>query len=88
MKVAHPSITCSLDETETPVAGVWGHTPTIVFELDGMRLNADRRFCTGRLEASMDDCDIEEDMGQVSSDVKTLLTISHNTLTITEGNVL
>jgi hypothetical protein len=38
--------------------------------LDGMRQDADKRFWIGRLEASEDNCDIEEGMGQMSTNVK------------------
>jgi hypothetical protein len=52
--------------------------------LDGMRQDTDRRFWTERLEASEDNCDIEEDLGQVSIGVKIVLQMSHNTLTRAE----
>jgi hypothetical protein len=52
--------------------------------LDGIRQDADRRFWIERLEASKDNCDIEEDTGQMSTGVKILLPMSHNTLTIAD----
>jgi len=53
--------------------------------LDGMRHDADRRFSIERLEASKDNCDIKDDLGQMSTVVENLLPMSHNTLTIAEG---
>ena len=47
----------------------------------------DRRFWIEQLEASEDNCDIEEDMGQMSTGVKIVLQMSHNTLTRTEEYV-
>ena len=41
--------------------------------LDGMRHDADRRFWIERLEASQDNCDIKDDMGQMSTSVKIAL---------------
>jgi hypothetical protein len=38
-------------------------------------------FRIERLEASEDNCDIEEDLGQVSTGVKIALPMSHNSLT-------
>jgi hypothetical protein len=55
--------------------------------LDGMRQDADRRFWIERLEASEDNCDIEEDMEQMSTGVKIVLQMSHNILTRTEEYV-
>jgi hypothetical protein len=52
-----------------------------------MRHDADRRFWIGRLEASDDNCDIEEDTGQVSTGVEIVLQMSHNILTRTEEYV-
>jgi hypothetical protein len=52
--------------------------------LDGMRQDTDRRFWINRLEASEDSCDVEEDMGQVSTGVEIVLQMSHNTLTRAE----
>ena len=52
--------------------------------LDGMRQDTDRRFWIEQLEASEDSCDIEEDMGQVSTGVEIVLQMSHNTLTRAE----
>ena len=49
--------------------------------LDGMRHDADRRFWIERLEASKDNCDIKDDMGQMSTSVKIALSMSHNSLT-------
>jgi len=55
--------------------------------LDGMHQDADRRFWVGRLKASDDNCDIEEDMGQMSTGVKIVLPMSHNALTRAEEYV-
>ena len=52
--------------------------------LDGMRQDTDRRFWIEQLEASEDNCDIEEDMGQVNTGVEIVLQMSHNTLTRAE----
>ena len=54
--------------------------------LDGMRQDHDRQFWIERLEASEDNCDIDEDLGQVSTDVEIVLqmSMSHNTLTRAE----
>jgi hypothetical protein len=39
------------------------------------------------LEASEDICDIEEDLGQIATEVKIALPVSHNVLTIVEEYV-
>jgi hypothetical protein len=39
------------------------------------------------LEASEDNCDIEEDMGQMETGVKIAFPVSHNSLTIVEEYV-
>jgi hypothetical protein len=49
--------------------------------LDGMRQDADRRFWIERLEVSEDNCDIEEDMGQVSRGGKIVLQMVDKTST-------
>jgi hypothetical protein len=49
--------------------------------LDGMHRDADREFWIERLEASEDNCDIEEDMGQMSTGVKIVLKMSDKTST-------
>ncbi len=49
--------------------------------LDGLRQDADRRFWVEQMEAREDNCDIEEDTGQVSTGVEIVLQMSHNTLT-------
>ena len=49
--------------------------------LDGMRHDADRRFWIERLEASKDNCDIKDDMGQMSTCVKIALSMFYNYLT-------
>ena len=56
--------------------------------LDGMRQDPDRRFWIEQLEASEESCDIEEDMGQVSTDVEIVLQMSHNTLTRAEEYIM
>jgi hypothetical protein len=55
--------------------------------LDGMPQDPDRRFWIERLEAPEDNRDMEEDLGQMSTGVKIVLQMSHNTLTITEEYV-
>ena len=52
--------------------------------LDGMRQDTDRRFWIERLEASEDNCGIEEDTGKRSIGVEIVLRMSHNTLTRAE----
>ena len=49
-----------------------------------MRQDNNRRFWIERLDASEDSCDIEEEMGQVSTGVEIVLQMSHNTLTRAE----
>ena len=46
--------------------------------LDGMCHDADRRFWIEQLEASKDNCDIKDDMGQMSTGVKIAFPMSHN----------
>ena len=60
---------------------------TLFSILDGMRQDAGRRFGIERLEASEDNCDIEEDLGQMSTGVKIAFPMSHNVLTIVEEYV-
>ena len=48
------------------------------------RQNSNRRCWIVRIEALEDYCGIEEDMGQMSTDVEIVLQLSHNTLTIVE----
>ena len=55
--------------------------------LDGMRHDADRRFWIERLEATKDNCDIKDDMGQMSTGVKIALSMSHNSLTIIKDEI-
>jgi hypothetical protein len=55
--------------------------------LDGMSQDVDRRFCIERLDASEDNCDIEEDMEQMNTDVKIALQMSRNILTRTDEYV-
>ena len=52
--------------------------------LGGSRQNSNRWFWIVRIEAFEDNCGIEEDMGQMSTGVEILLTMSHNTLTSVE----
>jgi hypothetical protein len=52
--------------------------------LDGMCQDPDRRFWIERLEASEDNCGIEEDTGKRSIGVEILLSMSHNALTTAE----
>ncbi len=49
--------------------------------LDGMRQDPGWRFWIERLEATGDNFDIEEDLGQVSTGVKIVLQMSHNIIT-------
>jgi hypothetical protein len=55
--------------------------------LDGLRPDADRRYWLERLEVQEDNCDTEEDIGQMSTGVEILLQMSHNTLTSVEEYV-
>ena len=55
--------------------------------LDGVRLDSERRYWIERLEASEDNCDIEEDTGHIRTGVEIVLQMSHNTLTIVEEYV-
>ena len=52
--------------------------------LDGMRSDTDKRFWKDLLEESEGNYDIEENTGQASTGVKTLLQMAHNTLTRAE----
>ncbi len=55
-----------------------GLRPTLLYpgwDASGYR----QAFWIERLEASEDNCDIEEDLGQMSTGVEILLTMSHNT---------
>jgi len=47
--------------------------------LDGMHQDPDRRFRVEQLEPEEDNCDIEEDTGQMSTGVEIVLQMSHNT---------
>ncbi|MEW5873174.1 MAG: hypothetical protein AB1894_28195 [Chloroflexota bacterium] len=55
--------------------------------LDGMRQDSDKRFWIERLEASKDNCGVEENTGQVSVSVKIAPDMSHNILTSDEEYV-
>jgi site-specific DNA recombinase len=52
--------------------------------LDGLRHDADRRFWIESFMTPEDNCDVEEDTGQVSTGVEIVLQMSHNTLTRAE----
>jgi hypothetical protein len=52
--------------------------------LDGLRLDSERRYWIERSEAEGNICDIGVDIGQMSTGVKILLPMSHNTLTRAE----
>jgi len=52
--------------------------------LDGMRHDADRRFWIKSFVTPEDNCDVEEDIRQVSVGVEIVLQMSHNTLTRAE----
>jgi hypothetical protein len=52
--------------------------------LDGLRQDADRRFWIESFMTPEDNCDVEEDTGQVSTGVENVLQMSHNTLTRAE----
>jgi len=47
--------------------------------LDGLRHDADRRFWVESFVTPEDNCDLEEDTGQVSTGVEIVLQMSHNT---------
>jgi hypothetical protein len=55
--------------------------------LDGMRQDAVRRFWIESFVTPEDNCDVEEDTGQVSVGVEIVLQMSHNTLTRAEEYV-
>jgi hypothetical protein len=48
--------------------------------LDGLRHDADRRFWIESFVTPEDNCDVEEDMGQVSTGVEIVLQMSDKTL--------
>ena len=50
--------------------------------LDGLRHDADRRFWIESFVTPEDNCDVEEDTGQVSTGVEIVLPMPHNILTI------
>src|SRR3990172_1528564 len=52
--------------------------------LDGLRPDGEWRYWIERLDAQVDNCDIEADAGQMSTGVKILLQMSHNVLTTAE----
>jgi hypothetical protein len=52
--------------------------------LDGMRHDAYRRFWIESFVTPKDNCDVEEDTGQMSTGVEIVLQMSHNTLTRAE----
>ena len=52
--------------------------------LDGLRYDADRGFWIESFVTPEDNCDVEEDTGQVSVGVEIVLQMSHNTLTRAE----
>jgi hypothetical protein len=52
--------------------------------LDGMRHDADGRFWIESILTPEDNCDVEEDTGQVGTGVEIVLQMSHNTLTRAE----
>jgi hypothetical protein len=56
----------------------------LFFILDGLRHDADRRFWIESFVTPEDNCDVEEDTGQVSTGVEIVLQMSHNTLTRAE----
>ena len=55
--------------------------------LDGLRLDSERRYWIERRETEGNICDIQVDTGQMSTDVKILLPMTHNTLTRAEEYV-
>jgi len=60
----------------------------ILFRLmDGLRADAERRYWIREQGADVDIGDIGEDMGQMATEVKIALPISHNVLTIVEEYV-
>ena len=54
---------------------------------DSLRQDADRRFWIESFVTPEDNCDVEEDTGQVSTGVEIQLQMSHNVLTISEEYV-
>jgi hypothetical protein len=56
--------------------------------LDGLHPDAEGRYWIERCEAQENNCDIEEDTGQMSTGVKTLPQMSHNTLTSSQEYII
>ena len=60
----------------------------ILFRLmDGLRADTERRYWTKDHSAEVNICDIREDLGQMGTEVKIFLPMSHNTLTSAEEYV-
>ena len=55
--------------------------------LDGLRHDADRRFWIESFVTQEDICDIEVDLGQMSTSVEILPPVSHNILTIAQEHI-
>ena len=55
--------------------------------LNNLRVDEQRRFWITYPEVDEDTCDIREDLGQMGTEVKIALPVSHNTLTIVEEYV-
>lgn len=61
----------------------------VLFQLlNNLRVDEQRRFWIVYREADEDACDIREDLGQEGMETKIAFPISHNNLTITEGDIL
>jgi hypothetical protein len=59
---------------------MWPDYEPLFSILDGLRHDADRRFWIESFVTPKDNCDVEEDTGQVSTGVEIVLQMSHNTL--------
>jgi hypothetical protein len=60
----------------------------VLFQLlNTLRMDEQRRFWIAYPEADEDNCDLREDMGQMATEVKISLPMSHNTLTSVEEYV-
>ena len=69
------------------MVGVWRKRRPLFSILDGLRPDTDRRYWIREYSAEVDIVDIGEELGQMETEVKIALPVSHNTLTIVEEYV-
>ena len=55
--------------------------------MDGLRADTGRRYWISEQSIEVNTCDMGEDMGQTVTEVKIVLPMSHNYLTITEEHI-